>query len=179
MNSQVDQFGRSTTISDGLRDEKSKKILDALSDIKKQLQNDEFIPKDVKENISRPQETKKVIDDHLDFRNLHFKIENLEKKINQIVENLQNNQKSIFDKEEEINEEDQSIFHKIENSKLEQKQSKSIVVLENQNLQNISNFKFYHFLILLFILLTSLIVIVSKKLGLPISESLNFFLKSF
>ena len=179
MNSKVDQFGRSTTSSDGLSDEKSKRILDALSDIKNQLQNDEFTPKDIKENISRPQETKKETKNHLDFKNLDIKIEILEKKINQIVENLQNNQKSIFDKEEEINEEDQSIFHKIENSKLEQKQSKSIVVLENQNLQNISNFKFYHFIILLFILLTSLIAMVSKKLGLPISESLNFFLKSF
>ena len=179
MNSEVDQFGRSAINSDDLSDDKSKRILDALSDIKNQLQNDEYIPKVEKENLSRTKDTKKDINHDLDFKNLHLKIESLEKKINQIVENLQNNQKSIFDKEEEINEEDQSIFHKIENSKLEQKQSKSIVVLENQNLQNISNFKFYHFLILLFILLTSLIVIVSKKLGLPISESLNFFLKSF
>ena len=106
MKSEVDQFGRSTTSSDGLSDEKSKRILDALSDIKNQLQNDEFTPKDIKENISRPQETKKETKNHLDFKNLDIKIEILEKKINQIVENLQNNQKSIFVSDEEINEED-------------------------------------------------------------------------
>ena len=63
--------------------------------------------------------------------------------------------------------------------KSEQKKSKSIVVLENQSLQNISNFKFYHFLILLIILITALTLITSKKLGLTISESFNFFLILF
>ena len=53
MNSEVDQFGRSTNNSDALNDDKSKRILEALSDIKNQLQNDEFIPKVEKENISR------------------------------------------------------------------------------------------------------------------------------
>ena len=51
MNSEVDQFGRSTNNSDGLNDDKSKRILEALSDIKNQLQNDEFIPKVEKENL--------------------------------------------------------------------------------------------------------------------------------
>jgi hypothetical protein len=43
MNSEVDQFGRSANNSDGLSDDKSKRILEALSDIKNQLQNDEFV----------------------------------------------------------------------------------------------------------------------------------------
>ena len=179
MNSEVDQFGRSASNSDELNDDKSKRILDALSDIKNQLQNEEYIPKVEKENLSRPKETKKNINHDLDFKNLYYKIESLEKRINQIVENLHNNQKSNFAKEEEINEEDQSIFHKIENIKSEQKKSKSMVVLENHNLQNISNFKFYHFLILLIILLSVMILIVSKNLELPISESLYFFLSLF
>ncbi len=180
MNSEVDQFGRNTVNLDVLSDEKSKRILEALSEIKNQLQNDEFIPKVEKENISRTKETKKDINHDLDFKNLYYKIESLEKKITQIVENLHNSQKGNFVKEEEINKkEDLSIFHKIENNKLEKKQSKSILVLENQNLQNISNFKFYHFLILLIILITALTLITSKKLGLPISESLNFFLSLF
>ena len=178
MNSEVDQFGRSAINSDDLSDDKSKRILEALSDIKNQLQNDEYIPKVEKENLSRPKDTKKDINHDLDFKNLHYKIESLEKRINQIVENLNNSQKGNFVKEE-INEEDLTIFHKIETSKSEQKQSKSIVVLENQNLQNISNFKFYHFLILLVILITALTLITSKKLGLSISESLNLFLSLF
>ena len=179
MNSEVDQFGRSTNNSDGLSDEKSKRILEALSDIKNQLQNDEFIPKVEKENISKHKETKKDINHDLDLKNLHYKIESLEKKINQIVENLYNSQKDNFSKEEEIKEDYQSIFHKIENNKSDQEQSKSIIVLENQNLQNISSFKFYHFLFLLIILLTVMTLMVSKYLGLPISESLNFFLSLF
>ena len=178
MNSEVDQFGRSTNSSDGLNDDKSKRILEALSDIKNQLQNDEFIPKVEKENLIRTKDTKKDTNHDLDFKNLHYKIESLEKKINQIVENLQNNQKGVLKKEEELEEEAQSIFHKIENNNSGQ-QSKSIVVLENQSLQNISNFKFYHFLILTVILLVVLTLIISNNLGLTISESLNFFLSLF
>ena len=179
MNSEVDQFGRSTINSDKLNDDKSKIILEALGDIKTQLQNDKFIPKVEKENLSRSQEIKKDINHNLDFKNLYYKIESLEKKINQIVENLHNSQKRNFVKEENLKKEELSIFHKIENNKLEQNQNKSIVVLENQNLQNISNFKFYHFLILIIILITALTLITSKKLGLSISESLNYFLSLF
>ena len=179
MNSEVDQFGRRTNNSDGLNDDKSKRILEALSDIKNQLQNDEFIPKVEKENIIRSKEIKKETNHDLDFKNLHYKIESLEKKINQIFENLQNNQEGGLKKEEELEEEDQSIFHKIENNNSDQKQSKSIIVLENQNLQNISNFKIYHFLFLIVILLVVLTLIISNNLGLTISESLNFFLSLF
>ena len=179
MNSEVDQFGRSTINSDDLSDDKSKKIHEALSDIKNQLQNDEYIPKVEKENLSRPKDTKKDFSHDLDFKNLYYKIESLEKRINQIVENLHNSQKGGFVKDEQINIEDLSIFHKMENNKLEQNQNKSIVVLENQNLQYISNFKFYHFLLLLIILITTLTLITSTKLGLSISESLNYFLNLF
>ena len=179
MNSDVDQFGRSAINSDDLSDDKSKKILEALSDIKNQLQNDEYIPKVEKENLSRPKDTKKDFSHDLDFKNLHYKIESLENRINQIIENLHDSQKVNFEKEEQINKEDLSIFHKIENNKLKENQNKSIVVLENHNLQNISNFKFYHFLILLIILITALTLITSKKLGLSLSESLNFFFSLF
>ena len=179
MNSKVDQFGRSAINLDDLSDDKSKRILEALSDIKNQLQNDEYIPKVEKENLSRPKDTKKDFNHDLDFKNLYYKIESLENRINQIVENLNNSQKGKFVKEEQINKDDLSIFHKIENNKLKENQNKSIVVLENQNLQNISNFKFYHFLILLIFLITALTLIASKKLGISTSESLNFFLSLF
>ena len=179
MNSEVDQFGRSTNSSDGLNDDKSKRILEALSDIKNQLQNDEFTPKVEKENIIRAKDIRKDTNHDLDFKNLHYKIESLEKKINQIVENLQNNQKQVLKKEEELEDEGQSIFHKIENNNSDQKQSKSIIVLENQNPQKISSFKFYHFLILLIILLVVSTLMTSNNLELTISESLNFFLSLF
>ena len=179
MNSEVDQFGRSTINLNDPSGDNSKRILEALSNIKNQLQNDDFIPRVEKENISRIKEIKKDNNHDLDFKNLHNKIESLEKKINKIVENLNNFQKVNFEKEEQIKEEDLTIFHKIEFSKSEQEQGKSIVVVENQSLQNISNFKFYHFLILLVILITALTLITSKKLGLPISESLSFFLSLF
>ena len=165
--------------SDDLSDDKSKRILDALSDIKNQLQNDEYIPKVEKENLSRPKDTKKDFNHDLDFKNLHYKIESLEKRINQIVENLHNSQKGNFVKEEQINKEDLSIFHKIENNKLEQKQNKSIVVLENQNLQNISNFKFYHFLILLIILITALTLDYIQEIRIIYIRIFEFFFKSF
>ena len=179
MKSEVDQFGRTTNTSKSINEDKSQRILEALSDIKNQLQNDEFIPKVEKENIIRTKDIKKDTNHDLDFKNLHYKIESLEKKINQIFENLQNNQKGGLKKEEELEEEDQSIFHKIENNNSDQKQSKSIIVLENQNLQNISNFKIYHFLFLIVILLVVLTLIISNNLGLTISESLNFFLSLF
>ena len=179
MKSEVDQFGRTTNTSKSINEDKSQRILEALSDIKNQLQNDEFIPKVEKENIIRTKDIKKDTNHDLDFKNLHYKIESLEKKINQIFENLQNIQKGGLKKEEELEEEDQSIFHKIENNNSGQKQSKSIIVLENQNLQNISSFKFFHFLILLIILLFVLTLIISNNLGLTISESLNFFLSLF
>ena len=179
MNSEVDQFGRNTINSDILSEEKSKRILEALSDIKNQLKSDDFIPQVEKENISRPQEIKKNTKHVLDFDNLYYKIESLEKKINQINENLQKNQNVNFEKEKEGNEEDQSIFHKIENNKSTKQQSKSIVVLNDQNLKNFSSFKFYHFLFLLLILLIVMTLIISKYLGLQISESLNFYLSLF
>ena len=179
MKSEVDQFGRTTNTSKSINEDKSQRILEALSDIKNQLQNDEFIPKVEKENIIRTKDIKKDTNHDLDFKNLHYKIESLEKKINQIFENLQNIQKGGLKKDEELEEEDQSIFHKIENNNSDQKQSKSIIFLENQNLQNISNFKFYHFLFLIVILLVFLTLIISNNLGLTISESLNFFLSLF
>ena len=176
MDEKIDQFGRGSSNQFSLNEEKSKRIISALSDIKNQLQNDEIIPKIINEDISDPNKKNKY---DLDFKNLQDKIEKLENKLNQIVENVQKKEIDYFDNNNKINDEEQSIFHKIENNNSDQKQSYSIVVLENQNLQNESSFKFYHFLILLVILLTVLTLITSKKLGLPISESLDFFLSLF
>ena len=174
----IDQFGRSNKNPSTIIDDKSKKILEALNDIKNQIQND----KEFKEPTIETSETNTIEKNNpyvSEFIILNNKIESLEKKINQFVENLQNNQKGFFKKDEDLDEEDQSIFHKIENNNSDQKQSKSMVVLENQDLQNISSFKFYHFLILLIILSVVLILITSSNLELTIPESLNFFLRLF
>ena len=87
MNSEVDQFGRSAIKSDDLSDDKSKRILEALSDIKNQLQNDEYIPKVEKENLSRPKDSKKDISHDLDFKNLYGTIKSIKeiKKDEEIV----------------------------------------------------------------------------------------------
>ena len=47
MNSGVDQFGRSTNTSKNITEEKSQRILEALSDIKYQLQNEEIVPQEL------------------------------------------------------------------------------------------------------------------------------------
>ena len=68
MNSEIDQFGRSASNSDVLNDEKSKRILDALSDIKNQLQNDEFVPKSSNTYSEKNVKEKKDIADDLNFK---------------------------------------------------------------------------------------------------------------
>ena len=80
MNSGVDQFGRSTNTSKNITEEKSQRILEALSDIKYQLQNEEIVPQELEENSLKIKETKKDKSHDLDFKNLQQKIENLEKK---------------------------------------------------------------------------------------------------
>ena len=77
MNSGVDQFGRSTNTSKNITEEKSQRILEALSDIKLQLQNEEIAPQELEENSLKIKETKKDKSHDLDFKNLHKKIENL------------------------------------------------------------------------------------------------------
>ena len=61
MKSEVDQFGRSSTNSDGLSDDKSKRILEALSDIKDQLQSDEFVPKTSNTYTEKTVKEKKIL----------------------------------------------------------------------------------------------------------------------
>ena len=67
MNSGVDQFGRSTNTSKNITEEKSQRILEALSDIKYQLQNEEIVPQELEENLLKIKETKKDKSHDLDF----------------------------------------------------------------------------------------------------------------
>ena len=79
MNDQVDQFGRDK--SKPLSDDKSKKILESLAEIKNQLENKDYTPKvEVNKNISN-RDVKSINSKNLDFDLLQKRIELLEEKL--------------------------------------------------------------------------------------------------
>ena len=171
MVSDIDQFGRDTSKSNtsNLNEDKSKKILDSLAEIKKQLENKEYSPK--VEQTSPTIEVKSN-NDNLDFNELNSKIESLEKKINSLD--------SFLQKKSEVTQLDQSldgelsIFHQLDNQS-PIKQNKSLLVLESENVNYKSKFKLFHFIMtinFLFLILISLIVYLKN---IPIKEVLNIF----
>jgi len=168
MNSEVDQFGRSTNNSDVLNDDKSKRILEALSDIKNQLQNDEFVPKSSNTYSEKNVKEKKDIADHLNFKNLQEKIESLENKINLIVQNIDNKSFRDANKENTFSDEEKSVFHQFEkNSELEI--GKSLTVVNNPYYQKTKiNFIQLIFRAALFIFVCVAIILHAKKI--PLSE---------
>ena len=171
MVSDIDQFGRDTSKSNtsNLNEDKSKKILDSLAEIKKQLENKEYSPK-----VEQTSPTIEVNsnNDNLDFNELNSKIESLEKKINSLD--------SFLQKKSEVTQLDQSldgelsIFHQLDNQS-PIKQNKSLLVLETENINYKSKFKLFHFIMtinFLFLILISLIVYIKN---IPIKEVLNIF----
>ena len=171
MVSDIDQFGRDTSKSNtsNLNEDKSKKILDSLAEIKKQLENKEYSPK--VEQTSPTIEVKST-NDNLDFNELNSKIESLEKKINSLD--------SFLQKKSEVTQLDQSldgelsIFHQLDNQS-SIKQNKSLLVLESENINYKSKFKLFHFIMtinFLFLILISLIVYIKN---IPIKDVLNIF----
>jgi valyl-tRNA synthetase len=168
MNSEVDQFGRSANNSDVLSDDKSKRILEALSDIKNQLQNDEFVPKPSNTFTEKTFKEKKDIADDLDFKNLQEKIENLEKKINQIVQNLDNKSFRDINKENTFNDEEKSIFHQFEkNSELEI--GRSLTVVNNPYYQK-TKISFFQLIFRAVIFIFVCIAIILHAKEIPLSE---------
>jgi len=168
MNSEIDQFGRSASNSDMLSDEKSKRILDALSDIKNQLQNDEFVPKSSNTYSEKNVKEKKYIADDLNFKNLQEKIESLEKKINLIVQNLDNKSFKDVNKENTFNFEEKSVFHQFEKNS-EPEVGKSLTVVNNRYYQKSKiNFVQLIFRTVLFIFACVAIILHAKKI--PLSE---------
>ena len=171
MVSDIDQFGRDTSKSNtsNLNEDKSKKILDSLAEIKKQLENKEYSPK--VEQTSPTIEVKST-NDNLDFNELNSKIESLEKKINSLD--------SFLQKKSEVTQLDQSldgelsIFHQLDNQS-PIKQNKSLLVLESENINYKSKFKLFHFIMtinFLFLILIGLIIYIKN---IPIKEVLNIF----
>ena len=171
MVSDIDQFGRDTSKSNtsNLNEDKSKKILDSLAEIKKQLENKEYSPK--VEQTSPTIEVKSD-NDNLDFNELNSKIESLEKKLNSLDSFLQN--KSEVTQVGQSLDGELSIFHQLDNQS-SIKQNKSLLVLESENINYKSKFKLFHFIMtinFLFLILISLIVYIKK---IPIKEVLNIF----
>ena len=171
MVSDIDQFGRDTSKSNtsNLNEDKSKKILDSLAEIKKQLENKEYSPK--VEQTSPTIEVKSN-NDNLDFNELNSKIESLEKKLNSLDSFLQN--KSEVTQLGQSLDGELSIFHQLDNQS-PIKQNKSLLVLESENINYKSKFKLFHFIMtinFLFLILISLIVYIKN---IPIKEVLNIF----
>ena len=171
MVSDIDQFGRDTSKSNtsNLNEDKSKKILDSLAEIKKQLENKEYSPK--VEQTSATIEVKSN-NDNLDFNELNSKIESLEKKLNSLDSFLQN--KSEVTQVGQSLDGELSIFHQLDNQS-PIKQNKSLLVLESENINYKSKFKLFHFIMtinFLFLILIGLIVYIKN---IPIKEVLNIF----
>ena len=171
MVSDIDQFGRDTSKSNtsNLNEDKSKKILDSLAEIKKQLENKEYSPK--VEQTSPTIEVKSN-NDNLDLNKLNSKIESLEKKLNSLDTFLQN-QSEVTQVGQSLDGE-LSIFHQLDNQS-SIKQNKSLLVLESENINYKSKFKLFHFIMtinFLFLILISLIVYIKN---IPIKEVLNIF----
>ena len=171
MVSDIDQFGRNTSKSNtsNFNEDKSKKILDSLAEIKKQLENKEYSPK--VEQTSPTIEVKST-NDNLDFNELNSKIESLEKKLNSLDSFLQN--KSEVTQVDQSLDGELSIFHQLDNQS-PIKQNKSLLVLESENINYKSKFKLFHFIMtinFLFLILIGLIIYIKN---IPIKEVLNIF----
>ena len=171
MVSDIDQFGRDTSKSNtsNLNEDKSKKILDSLAEIKKQLENKEYSPK---VEQTSPSIEVKSNNDNLDFNELNSKIESLEKKLNSLDSFLHN--KSKVTQMDQSLDGELSIFHQLDNQS-PIKQNKSLLVLESENINYKSKFKLFHFIMtinFLFLLLIGLIVYIKN---IPIKEVLYIF----
>ena len=175
MVSDIDQFGRDTTKNDtsSSNEEKSKKILDSLAEIKNQLENKNYNP-NVEESIPNTKVSNSK--NKYDLEELKLKIESLEEKLNSIDMFL--NDKS---KKDEVNKQisqkfdwNLSIFHQIENQSSIQK-NKSLLVLENENDLNRSNFKFFHFVITISILFLLLVGFIIYTKNIPLKDILKIF----
>ena len=169
----IDQFGRDTSknISSSLNEEKSKKILDSLAEIKNQLENKEYNPNvdDSSTKISNP-------NNKSDFDELKSKIETLEKKINSINTFL--NSSSSKDKVHETVSQkldgELSIFHKLDDQSSIQ-QNKSLLVLENESDFNRSNFNLFRFIMTINFLIIVLIALIVYIKDIPIKDIINIF----
>ena len=176
MVSDIDQFGRDTTKNNNpsLNEEKSKKILDSLAEIKNQLENKDYNP-----NVddSSPRIRASNLKNKSDFDELKLKIESLEKKINTINTYLNNKSiiKQVHEPMSQKLDGDLSVFHQIDNQSFMQ-QNKSLLVLENENDLHKSSFNLFRFIMTINFLFFILIGLVVYIKNIPIKDILKIFL---
>ena len=178
MVSDIDQFGRDTTKNNNpsLNEEKSKKILDSLAEIKNQLENKDYNP-----NVddSSPRIRVSNLKNKSDFDELKLKIESLEKKLN-TIDTFLNNKSSNEKFHEPINHKldgDLSIFHKLDSQSSIQ-QNKSLLVLEDEADFNRSNFNLFRFIMTINFLIIVLIALIVYIKDIPIKDIISIFLIS-
>ena len=178
MVSDIDQCGRDNTKNNNpsLNEEKSKKILDSLAEIKNQLENKDYNP-----NIdeSSPRTRASNLKNKSDFDELKLKIESLEKKLN-TIDTFLNNKSSNEKFHEPINQKldgDLSIFHKLDNQSSIQ-QNKSLLVLEDEADFNRSNFNLFRFIMTINFLIIALIALIIYIKDIPIKDVISIFLIS-
>ena len=177
MNIEVDQFGRKTNQSNtnNNSEDKNKKILESLSEIKEQLQNKNFSPiSDPPINLSNK------ISKNSDFEELNQRLINLERSLIDINDKL----KTKSDNFQDINSNlknpnvEKSIFNNLEKNSIKN-ESKNLLVLDTDKDQYITKFKFYHFIITFAGMSGLLIYLASIKLGMPINQIIKIILNIF
>ncbi len=176
MVSDIDQFGRDTTknINPSFNEEKSKKILDSLAEIKNQLENKDYNP-----NIDNSSPKKSDSKDNSDFDELKSKIESLEKKLSSIDAFLKDksNNFEVHQPMPQKHDRDISIFHKLDNQSSVQ-HNKSLLVLENESDFNRSNFNLFRFIMTINFLILVLIGLIVYIKNIPIKDIISIFLIS-
>ncbi len=175
MVSDIDQFGRDTTKNNNprLNEEKSKKILDSLAEIKNQLENKDYNPK---VDDSSPRIKASNLKNKSDFDVLKLKIESLERKIN-TIDTFLNNKSSIREVHEPVYQKldgNLSFFHQINNQSSIQ-QNKSLLVLENENDLHKSNFNLFRFIMTINFLIIVLIGLIVYIKDIPIKNIISIF----
>ncbi len=176
MVSDIDQFGRDTSKNNNpsLNEEKSKKILDSLAEIKNQLENKDYNP-----NFDDSSPKIKVSNsrDNSDFDELKLKIESLEKKLNSIDTLLNNKSinEEIYEPISQKFDGNVSIFHQLDNQS-STLSNNSLLVLENENDLHKSNFNLFRFIMTINFLFFILIGLVVYIKNIPLKDILKIFL---
>ena len=178
MVSDIDQFGRDTSKNNtpSLNEEKSKKILDSLAEIKNQLESKDYNP-----NIDEPSPKIKISNsiNKSDLDELKSQIESLEKKLN-TIDTFLNNKSSNEKVHEPMYQKldgDLSIFHKLDNQSSIQ-QNKSLLVLEDEGDFNKSNFNLFRFIMTINFLIIVLIALIVYIKNIPFKDIISIFLIS-
>ena len=179
MSDQVDQFGRDKAKSSivNIQEDKSKKILESLTEIKNQLENKDFKP-NINVNQSSTNNENKNINKISDFDQLHKKVELLEKKINDLINQIElKNYKTEKNIDKNFSNEN-SIFHNFDKEN-DLDSGKSLLVLDDQDKSKLYIFKFYHFFLLTLFMIVFLILLISFQLKISFFEVIEIFLSEF